>query len=163
MRVPSGGCHLLSVDDQAFHACWIRRHDTGRSNILPKKQKSACYITSRLQIKMYGPFDIGSIRGLLIEVLLIQTRNRFNINKTHKGFGDATLPVKVSEGSKYQPIASDWHQISWVYLFDHSNHFLCPLQIYFQYTVLVTLNEIQRAIPLNRLFFQGIESVNVLR
>lgn len=37
MRVPSGGCHLLSVDDETFHACWIRRHDTGRSNILPKK------------------------------------------------------------------------------------------------------------------------------
>lgn len=34
---PIGGCHLLSVDDETFHACWIRRHDTGRSNILPKK------------------------------------------------------------------------------------------------------------------------------
>lgn len=28
-------CHLLSIDNEAVYAWWIRRHDTGRSNILP--------------------------------------------------------------------------------------------------------------------------------
>lgn len=76
MRVPSGGCHLLSVDDETFHACWIRRHDTGRSNILPKKIEE-CLLhnqsTSNSSVNVWavwywqysglvdrGPLDLGT-------------------------------------------------------------------------------------------------------